>query len=172
MYRERKTRTSRHIPAAELKKKEKASNVEEDAADDESPWKKLRKVPSTKPSSKSKPDNEEFFSGKTIYFVPVEIPLARRNLLARRVKEHGGKVADKLHISGKNIPDYLVVDDRVALDAVCRAMDNNFSDNSEKIIQLLDKAIVVRAQWLSQCLIEKTIVDDSESNINEFLEVL
>ncbi|GAU92410.1 hypothetical protein RvY_04493 [Ramazzottius varieornatus] len=170
MYTQRKLRTSKRIAPAEPKKKEQAEDTDEDATLNHSPKKKPREVPSKKTFDKSQPDDKDIFNGKTVYFVPVEIPQARRNLLARRVEEFGGKVADELHLGGKTPLDYIVVDDRVALDTICRAMDNNFHDNFEKMLQLLDKASVVRAQWLSQCLLERKIVDDSEANINEFLK--
>jgi len=94
-------------------------------------------------------------------------------LLTKRVEEHGATVVERFTATaeGKEMPDFIVVDDRVHLDAVCHALDRDFP-TSKALLGVLQVSAVVRAKWLSLCLQRKEVFIEGDAKLNQFLKVL
>lgn len=159
MYtRQRTNRSLRIIPAAEPKCSPNSGQSS-------------RNKPGPGPTKKAKTSNAEekegalMFDGRSMYFLPVEMSSARRNLLSSKVGQFGGNVVDHIRDGHGKAADYIVVDDHVNLNSLCRALESGGGGvEAEKVIEFLQGTLVVRTKWLSECLRTRTLLPPEELN--------
>ncbi|OQV26010.1 DNA polymerase lambda [Hypsibius exemplaris] len=172
-----KARTSRAIPTVDLNLLNKDNHKF-------TPPFKGRKSPKKSPADAQQAKKarsctevkKDLFKGKSVYFVPLELPKARRDLFTQRVQENGATVWKELVIGrsgeegeGRKYPDYVIVDDHVGLDCLCRALDKDYPV-SKNLLSLFKSSEVMRAKWLSLCLSKKELQDKTADKLNDFLK--
>ncbi|XP_062608658.1 DNA polymerase lambda-like [Saccostrea cucullata] len=115
--------------------------------------KKSRKLPET--ISPVINDSQKFFKDIKIFILSAGIEKARCDIFRKQSEKYGGVLLSGVGENDK--PDYIVVDEKMELDRMCRLL---------KIDQPLAGVKVVKTSWLSDCIKQKQCVDSTSYELD------
>ena len=94
----------------------------------------------------------ERFKKLNIYIVPVGIGKARCHIFQKGVEKLGGKVNEKL----TELVSHVIVDEKIDYERLLKILKRD---------KLPDEQVIVKSQWLSQCLKQKDVVTFSSYQV-------